>query len=191
MKNIEIEAKFQINKIKYFRLRRLLDCICSQVIEKKQRDVYYLPRGNDYLDKKTHERCIRIRYEENGVFLHYKKINNNDASLERYIDEYKKDISGHISSFRQSLLLNDFFPAAVVQKNRKLYSYKKCIIALDRIIELGFFVEIEAISQGAIASENKRLIAIAEMLEIKLKDRVTEGYSYLMCKHNAQSKKGA
>ena len=74
MKNKEIEVKFKISEVTFKNIIADLQTCATKTGEVRLIDTYYVPDFREFeIDGKTRE-CVRIRENESGSALCYKKI---------------------------------------------------------------------------------------------------------------------
>jgi predicted adenylyl cyclase CyaB len=86
----------------------------------------------------------------------------------------------------RAILARALGTVAVVDKRREIYFVKNVKIHLDRVRQLGKFVEVEAISRtGDVKKIRSQARQFQELFGIKAKDIVAESYSDLILAKNA------
>lgn len=176
MNNKEIEIKIEIDENKY---NTLLNDLTKRCNEKKctiQEDTYYSPKTENYYD--NGDRCLRLRETNNKSILSYKQIYENKDK--RIIDEYETEIenSKMLKYIFQSIGIREDIK---VKKKRIEFRLKYCIIALDDVENLGYFVEIENINpKNSIEKSNQEIKELAINLNLDLNKQNYEGYSNMM-----------
>jgi len=124
-----------------------------------QQDKYYDTKNRDLFEKGIflrirNEKEIEIKYnpdvmDNNHVscdeYSYIKKITNKEA---REISEFlgnhiekEKDYCENISDIMETFSLEEF---VTIKKERRIYNYDKVDIVIDKVDELGLYVEIEA-----------------------------------------------
>ena len=172
-KNIEIEFKIKVNRIKFNELLKKIKDDSIFVREEDQIATYFKPNF-----RKFNNEWLRVRKENNNNVLNYKK-KNESGDIEEYevlIDNYEK-----LKSIFNYLGLED---TLVVSKHRISYLYKdKYEISFDEVDNLGLYVEIEVKKYNY---ENEKeielLIDLIKELDINMSDIETKRYPELMQK---------
>lgn len=172
-KNIEIEFKIKVNRIKFNELLKKIKDDSIFVREEDQIATYFKPNF-----RKFNNEWLRVRKENNNNVLNYKK-KNESGDIEEYevlIDNYEK-----LKSIFNYLGLED---TLVVSKHRISYLYRdKYEISFDEVDNLGLYVEIEVKKYNY---ENEKeielLIDLIKELDINLSDIETKRYPELMQK---------
>ena len=74
LKNIEVEFKLPLNNSQ--KLISKLNESASFVGEQKQKDTYYIPSNNNFLEERPISKWLRIRESSKEVSINYKNWNN-------------------------------------------------------------------------------------------------------------------
>lgn len=176
-KNIEIELKFPLNNI--LALTKKLNLKAKQVEKNNyQKDSYYIPPHRDFLAKKPVSEWLRIRHTKKDVFLAYKKWHNqnNQKALSCYEIETKISDNDALKKILESL---NFKKIIDVEKTRTTWKYKNTVISIDKVTEIGNFLEIEA--SGKFESRAKaveHLYNILGELNADVGEQDFQGYPY-------------
>lgn len=118
--------------------------------------------------------------------LSYKKFIPSKQNEPAHCIEHELEIT-NLNQIK--LILNDLRikEEFTLKKLRKSYLYKKTIeISLDKVDNLGFFIELEIINQTNIENSIKEIKEFIKRFNISEDDRNYEGYSYLL--YNNQTK---
>lgn len=140
MENKEIELKFVINKD--IKENIILDLETKNIKKTEQRliDTYYIPNFKDFeINGETIE-CVRIRENENGITLAYKKVHKDATPV--YCDEYETIISDK-QQMEKILFAIGFSVQMVIDKVRLTYKLENFEIDFDSVKELGELMEVE------------------------------------------------
>lgn len=178
MNEKEIEIKLQINEYDYYRLLNMLKGIAILKAEKHQIDVYYSPTDKSFYD--CGDRCLRVRTEGDNSIISYKRIYDENTS-KQFIEEYETRIDSPkmIDCILKAL---GYKKEIIVDKYRlEYYSDIGFLIALDKVKNLGYFVEIENHNESdTLEKRNQSLVNFIQKLEIDITQRNMEGYSNMM-----------
>ena len=137
MIEVEIKAYFD-NETKLEPFEQLLYQIGAKYIRTiNQTDIYFQHPKKDF--KKTDE-ALRIRQEEKKLILTYKGPKIEGKSKTREELEVHLDDQAKMQEILQNLGFKAFFP---IKKTRKLFSLNRIKISIDKIEELGTFIELE------------------------------------------------
>lgn len=136
-KEIEIQLRMENSQ----NLKVFLENEATFVSENQQIDDYYVPAHRNFLDSQPIQEWFRIREEKGQFSANYKK-RHDENGIGTYADEYETKIESK-ETFKKILNALDFKQIITVDKTRKKYNYKDYEIALDKVVGLGDFVEIE------------------------------------------------
>jgi len=141
--NVEVEIKIEVADLdvirdKVARFGKLIKSI-------NQIDEYYIPcQRNFFALKPQPVEWLRIRTNPDKTIFEYDKSINKQANGEQECaEEYETEISNP-DEFRKILTFLDFKKVVVVNKQREYWDCGDLEIALDKIKDLGNFIEVEA-----------------------------------------------
>lgn len=124
-------------------------------------DEYFTIPGRDVLQSKE---CLRIRQTKNSAELTYKGPSSKamHEAQQFWKHEVNIPITGNEANVRT--LLTNLGCESIVRfrKERSLYSVGEQHVAVDRIVDVGAFVEVESITDGSPAeavARNRKLLA--------------------------------
>jgi len=143
--NIEIEIQVNVEKIKP--LINFLKTNGNFEAEKHQIDEYFSPAHRDFLRVRPVREWLRLRDADGKYSINYKNWHIDENGKSNYCDEFETKIE-NIDQIRKILSAINFKSVAVVDKLRKIWTYKEYEIAVDSVRELGDFVEIEYIDKN-------------------------------------------
>lgn len=141
--NIEVEIKVKIKG-----LRQIKDKLRSYgklVKSIKQIDEYYIPYHRDFFAHKPFPvEWLRIRTNPDKTIFEYdKSINKNTKGEQEYAEEYETEVS-QPNELRKILKFLDFKKVITIKKEREVWNCGNLEICLDKVKDLGFFIEVEA-----------------------------------------------
>lgn len=181
----EIEIKLQLDECDYNRLLDVLKCIAIFQGEKHQIDVYYSPEGESFYD--YGDRCLRVRTEGKESILSYKRIYDENTN-KQFIEEYETHIE---SPEMMDCILKalKYRSEIIIDKYRvEYYIDTGFLIALDKVVNLGFFIEIENRNESdSLENRNQHLVEFVQQLRLDISRRNTEGYSNMMFRKNIKN----
>ena len=163
---IEVEIRAKVNDFDIVK-KRLKNMNTTFLKKEEQEDLIF---GNEeFLD--SNKMIIdgglvaRIRKIGENIFLEFKEIKRKSGGFE---------ISSKIANKKHGLLLLEklhFKESFTISKKREIFSYKDFVICLDKVNELGSFIEIEK----EIFDESKKNEARIECTSLlkKLDERLT------------------
>lgn len=181
MENIEVELKFPLLNTQD--LIKKLNSITQPIKEGDyQKDIYYIPTHRNFLDKKPVSEWLRLRESNKGTSLDYKKWYNENGNKTVSCDEFETKIE-NIEALKRIFKNLNFKEIIIVKKLRSIWNYKNTEIAIDKVKELGYFIEIEAKGNFAnIEKAKKHLYEILKELGAEVGEQDFEGYPYKILK---------
>jgi adenylate cyclase class 2 len=142
--NIEIEIQVNIEKS-----QGLLDFLKQNGVsrgENHQYDEYFSPAGNDFLAVRPVKEWLRLRDSNGKTSINYKNWYFDEQGKSNHCDEFETKIE-NLEQVRKILTALNFKSIAIVDKNRKIWTYQDYEVAVDSVKNLGDFVEIEYIGK--------------------------------------------
>jgi predicted adenylyl cyclase CyaB len=177
---MEIELKFLLENPE--ETINQLNKISKQIKESHQKDIYFIPPHRDFIKQIPVSEWLRLRETENKSSINYKRWHNTKEKKAISCDEFETEISD-INDLKNILKSLDFKEIIIVEKLRKVWIYKDTEIAIDKVTDLGYFIEIEAKKElNSIKETDEYLRNILEELNIKTGEQDFEGYPYLLLK---------
>jgi predicted adenylyl cyclase CyaB len=164
MKNLEIKAKVKNLKNQ----EKLLKKLEAKFIRKgRQVDSYFIvPHGRLKLRK------FNQKY---GELIFYKRKENSNQRWSNYFTFHVCE-PDKLNNFLQQV----FKIKVIVDKIRILYRYKNARIHLDRVVNLGKFIEIEVKVKKNEFQAKKLMKELLEYFKILKKDFIKKSYSDLL-----------
>ena len=163
IKDIEIEIQVQVEKS-----AGLLDFLNENGEfkgEKRQVDEYFTPSHRDFLAVRPAKEWLRLR-DSNGKFsVNYKNWYCDTHGKSHHCDEFESVIED-LEKMRKIFLALDIKPTVKVDKTRKIWVFRDYEIAIDAVVGLGDYVEIEYLGE----QDGKDAKAIADEMIKFLKD---------------------
>lgn len=174
--NIETEIKIKISEQEYNNIEKFLKENGRFINEQRQIDTYYEPTYRRFYKKNEKvTEWLRIGERGNKTILNYKNW------YDYYCDEYEVEVDdiNNLQKIFKQLNLEELIK---VDKKRKTYTYKnKYEIDLDKVKELGYFIEIEIKKYNKeLEEEYKELIELAKNLNLNLNNQTKKGYSHIL-----------
>ncbi len=167
----EIEVKVKVSDIdSVIKSLSNLGCILSEPVT--QNDVVYINYNRPFIDFREGDIFLRIRKTQGKVIFTLKKGEEmNSIEKEFSVDDAQQ--------LHDTLTLLGFRPEVEVTKIRRKTSYNNYEICIDDVPGLGFFIELEEITENdAIVTQNA-MINFLNSIGIDTKDRVMNGYDTL------------
>lgn len=183
-KRIEIEAKFPLyNKRETLsKLKKL-----GQTTEENnyQKDIYYTPAHENFLEKRPVSEWLRIRDTKEQKTINYKNWSNHDGNNKISCKEIEVGIDDY-NGMLEMLNALDFKQIIVVEKTRNSFEYNNIIISIDSIENLGDFIELE-FKTNLYDNEDESMNYIMHTIEelgIKVGNQIFAGYPQLVMEKN-------
>lgn len=152
---IEIEIKAEL-KDKKFVEKKLKQLGARYIGKKHQIDYYFSPPHMSYGGKGLY---FRIRHDSISM---RSRLEYHISKSGHVGEEYEIDISDHRMALKILELL-DFKPEVTIEKVRDTYQLRDVTIDLDKVKNLGNFIEIEILDQNPKKSEEKILEMAARL----------------------------
>lgn len=186
MKDIEIEAKYKITEKIYNKIVEWLKKEQIHLTFEKQNDIYFSPIHFPFFGGEIDNECLRLRVLENKNILSYKKFVPASGDEPAHCIEHELEIS---DIEKMKLILNDLRiqESFILRKERKHFLYQENIeVSLDKVDNLGFFLELEIISQENIQVSLELMQEFIQKFKITEEMRNYDGYSYLLFNQKEQ-----
>jgi len=178
MDNTEIEIRVRIESSDS--LIDFLEKNAKFVSKEHQKDEYFTPAHRNFIKVRPVKEWLRLRSSSNKFSITYKNWHYDKDGKSHHCDEYQTEIQ-KLDQFNKILSVLNFKSLVVVDKTRKIWTYKDYEISLDSIQDLGDFVEIEYIgkSQNVEPREiTKKMISFLKKLKCGKIERDFVGYPF-------------
>ncbi len=164
---MEVEVKFKVDDPES--IKKNVEEIAEFIVEKEEVDLYFNHPCRDFL---LTDEALRIRKDKEGITLTYKgkKIDFETKTRE----EVKVKVEDFVRMKRVLESLG-FSIAGEVRKIRRIYRMDDVILCLDRIENLGNFIEIE-IETEKVDEGKRKIFEIAESLGFKREKSIRKSY---------------
>lgn len=180
MKNIEVEIQVIIKDPA--KIEDRLNEVGKFVKSRKQIDKYYVPPHRNFFIKDMPDEYLRIRYEEGKNHLNYSFLNFGEDGWLKSTDEYetivdKPEIVEEIFN-KIGMVLK-----VTVIKIRKYFDCGDFEVTLDKIENLGDFMEVEAKKDfGGVDKTREACSSFLENLNVEYEIRKEMGYPRMLYK---------
>jgi len=142
----------------------------------KQKDDYFIPPNKDFFEEEPTRKYLRVRQEENQQQLGYHVCQFEDDGSLLYTEEYETKI-GDAETVIQLLEQLGMRLKVTVNKQRYVFRYCGLELVVDRIKQLGCFLELEAKDISGTAQEKKkRCWQLLETLNLDWDSAPEQGY---------------
>jgi len=177
----EIEIKIPIDVKTFNNLKKKLKKIAKFKNSKKQIDEYYNSPHRNFVKLKHPFESLSIRERGNKYILNYKHFHPENTNKFTHCDEFETEIKNP-DKLKKIFSALDFKRLITVENDRELYVYNNEFeIALDKVKDLGFFIEIEALKESKNVKQTlKELFKFAKELKLDISKVDKKGYPYLM-----------
>ncbi len=174
---VEVKAKVKDFDTIIAKLKEL-DCVLSEPIT--QDDYVYNQKGKDLKNYVHDTPVLRIRVQEDRTIFTLKKNRSNELDcIEKEIDIIDKD------TLAEMIELLGYEKTVEIHKKRRKGKYHEYEICLDEVAGLGFFIEVEKISDEDGLVVQRELFDFLKTLGVGEEDRVFIGYDSLMLLKNS------
>ena len=187
MENIEIERKYKITEEIY---DDILDFLSKNNIGmkiEKQNDIYFSPLHFPFFGGEIDNECLRIRVLDDKNILSYKMFIPATDNREAHCIEDEVEINDidKVKTILNDLRIEEAF---TLKKERRKIIYKDIIeIALDKVDNLGFFIELEIINTDNLDKTLDIMNEFIDKFGITDDMRNFDGYSYLLYNKGQES----
>lgn len=179
MRYIEVEKKFALPNPDA--LKATLDALGGKPSEPtRQVDAYYNAPHRDFLAPQAISEWLRVRTEDRGASLNFKRWHPIDALVKTHADEYETTVSD-VEAVRRLLEALDFTPLVTVDKTREEWQLPDVEVVFDHVIDAGDFVEFEFKGDATdVEDATARLESFIDSLGVELGEPVNRGYPHIL-----------
>lgn len=179
MKYIEVEKKFALSHPDALKAK-LCELGAKPSEPTRQVDVYYNAPHRDFLAPEAISEWLRLRTEERGSSINFKRWHPVDALVKTHADEYESRIDD-VEAVRRLLEILDFTPLVTVDKTREEWKLPEVEAVFDHVEGAGTFVEFEFKGDAENVPEaTARLDEFIAALDVTLGEPVNRGYPHLL-----------
>ena len=143
--------------------------------EKHQVDEYFSPVHRDFLEVRPVKEWLRLRDADGKYSINYKNWHFDENGKSHYRDEFETKIES-IEQVRKILAALNFKSVVMVDKSRKIWTYKDYEVSIDSVRSLGDFVEIEYIGKDEKADPKKITGEMIDFLKKISCGKITRNY---------------
>lgn len=181
----EIEIKIKIDEKTFLNLREKLKPVAEFRKKLRQVDEYFTPVHRNFVEPRFPFEWLRIGRRGDKTILNYKHFYPENVEMGTHCDEFETVVKDE-DQLRKLFAALDFKNMVTVDKEREVYANEEFEIALDKVKELGHFVEIETKKDfGSVEEARKKLFEFAKKLGVDTSSPDKRGYPFL-----AMEKKG-
>ena len=178
---IEVEMKIKISENDFLKVEQKLNSKSKKKVEEIMDDLYFQHPCRNFAET---DEALRIRVSNDNAFITYKGQKMSKEMKTREEIEFKVE---EFDKAKKALEKLGFAPVAHVKKRRISYEYKECIISLDRVNQLGTFLEIEceALNESDIKEKESKIKAfLKNTLGIKEYKSIRKSYLEMLLEKN-------
>lgn len=179
----EVEIKVPVGKVTFQKVEKRLREICKFIGKSNQKDTYYTPQHRNFLKPKVPCEWLSLRSRDGKTILNYKYWYEDRNGVHTHCDEYESVVE-RVDRLEKIFKALDVKVVVKVNKVRNKFLFKDELeIALDRVKELGYFVEIESLKDfGGVLETRKKVIGFAHFLGLDTSKDVPGGYAFALLK---------
>jgi adenylate cyclase, class 2 len=146
----------------------------------RQADVYYNAPHRDFTAPEAISEWLRLRTEDRGSSINYKRWHPIDALVKSHADEYETGIAD-VEAIRRLLAALDFQPLITVDKTREEWTLPDVEIVFDHVVDAGDFVEFEFKADAAdVDDATQQLEEFIASLKVQLGEPINRGYPHIL-----------
>jgi adenylate cyclase, class 2 len=176
---IEVEKKFTLPDPAPLRTR-LEELGVRPSAPVRQVDAYYNAPHRNFLDADVISEWLRIRTEEHGGSINFKRFHPVGSVARTHADEYEAGVDD-VEAVRRLLEALDFRPLVTVEKTRVAYRLPDVEVVFDHVTGAGDFVEFEYKGDADdVADATRRLDRVIASLGVALGAEVRRGYPHML-----------
>jgi len=181
--DIEIEIKIALDEDDFYQIKKKLKKILKFVKSSHQVDEYFTPAHRNFVKPKYPFEWLSIRNRGDKTILSYKHYYPENAENKTHCDEFETEIK-NTKQLEKIFFMLDFKKLVTVEKEREVYLYNNEFeISLDRVKELGNFIEIEALKIfGSVEKTREKLFEFAKSIGLDISKTDKRGYPFLLMK---------
>jgi adenylate cyclase class 2 len=176
---IEVEKKFALPDPNA--LKAKLDELGAKPSEPtRQVDAYYNAPHRDFLAPEAISEWLRIRTEDRGSSVNFKRWHPIDALVKTHADEYETKVAD-VQAIRLLLEALDFAPLITVDKTREERKLPDVEVVFDHVVDAGDFVEFEFKGDATnVEDATEQLEEFIASLNIELGEPINRGYPHIL-----------
>ena len=179
MQYIEVEKKFALANPNAL-TTKLAELGAKTSPETRQIDAYYNAPHRDFLATGAISEWLRVRTEERGSSINFKRWHPVDALIKTHADEYETKVED-VEAIRRLLDALDFTPLVTVDKVREEWKLPEVEVVFDHVEGAGHFVEFEFTGDAEnVEDATARLEEFIASLGVELGEQVNRGYPHIM-----------
>jgi adenylate cyclase, class 2 len=139
MSDIEIEIQVKVEGVS--NLINYLNDKAKFIGNMYQKDEYFIPQHRNFVDKRPVEEWLRLRKSKKDSIT-YKKWYYEKDGKSTHCDEYETNVDD-VSKIKKIFKSLDYRSVILVEKNRSSWIFNDYEVSIDKVTNLGDFVEVE------------------------------------------------
>jgi adenylate cyclase class 2 len=176
---IEVEKKFALPHPGALKAK-LAELGAKPAEPTRQVDAYYNAPHRDFLAPAAISEWLRIRTEDRGSSINFKRWHPMDALVKTHADEYETKVED-VEAIRRTLEALDFTPLVTVDKTREEWTLPEVEIVFDLVADAGDFVEFEFKGDAtSVEDATKQLEEFISSLDVELGEQINRGYPHIL-----------
>lgn len=180
MQYIEVEKKYALPNPDALRVKLTELGAKPDGAPSRQVDAYYNAPHRDFLAPQAVSEWLRIRTDDRGCSINYKRWHPIDALIKTHADEYETGIPDP-DAVRRLLEALDFTPLVTVDKTREAWQLPDVEIAFDHVQDAGHFVEFEFKGDAETVDDaTTQLENFISSLGVELGEPINRGYPHIL-----------
>ncbi|MFC0112605.1 class IV adenylate cyclase [Kibdelosporangium aridum] len=179
MQYIEVEKKYMVPDAEALKTK-LRDLGAKPSEPTRQVDAYYNAPHRDFLAPEAISEWLRIRTEERGSSINYKRWFPVDEIIKTHADEFESKVDD-VEAIRRLLQMLDFQPLVTVDKTREEWQLPNAEVVFDHVLNAGDFVEFEFKGDAeTIDDATAQLDEFISSLNVELGEQIRRGYPHIL-----------
>lgn len=179
MQYIEVEKKFALPNPDALKAK-LEQLGAKPSPQAHQVDAYYNAPHRDFLAPQAISEWLRIRTEERGSSINFKRWHPIDAVIKSHAHEYETKVED-VEAIRRILEALDFTPLVTVDKTREEWRLADVEVVFDHVKDAGDFVEFEFKGDATdVDDATRQLETFISSLGVQLGEAINRGYPHIL-----------
>lgn len=177
----EIEIKIPVSEKRFEKVKEKLKKIAEFEKSLNHKDEYFTPAHRNFVGPEYPFEWLSLRRRGGKAILNYKHWRPENVEKATHCDEFETELKSPEQLLKTFSSL-DLEKLVTIKKEREVYNYKgKFEVALDKVEELGIFVEVESTAhKDSVEETREEIIDFAQNLGIDTSNIDKRGYPYLL-----------
>lgn len=176
--NQEIELKLSLTAKEFQTISEKLAKIAKFAKSSHHIDDYFNTKKSSFLKPKYPFEWLTVRVRDGKTILNYKHWYPENTKYTTHCDEFETEVVSR-DQIEKILFALKFEKFITVEKKRKTFIYDNALeIAMDEVVGLGYFIEVETIKAfKTVVEARKSIVKFTKMLGLKRTKTVPGGYA--------------